>query len=159
MIYFTMVLALLFTVLAIVLHNTLLSVLSLAVVSALLSIVFFQLGAPAAGAFELSVGAGLITVLIILTISFIQTQKERKRSFSVIWISVSLAAVAIFFYFLQQFTPIIFSAKSFSSGNWGDVGDVLWKQRAFDLFPQALIILAAVFGILALLRTEKGEHQ
>jgi NADH:ubiquinone oxidoreductase subunit 6 (subunit J) len=158
MIYFTMTLILLFTIVAILLRNNLLSVLSLAVVSALLAIVFFQLGAPVAGTFELSVGAGLITVLIILTISFIQTKKQNKRDYSLIWIGASLAVAAIFFYFLQILTSVSFASQTSTPGNWGSVGEVLWKERVFDLFPQALIIIAAVFGILALLRTEKGGH-
>jgi NADH:ubiquinone oxidoreductase subunit 6 (subunit J) len=158
MIYFTMTLVILFTIVTILLRNNLLSVLSLAVVSALLAIVFFQLGAPVAGTFELSVGAGLITVLIILTISFIQTGKQKKRDYSLIWIGVSLAVAAIFFYFMQILAPTLFSSKTVSVVTWSSVGEVLWKERIYDLFPQALIILAAVFGILALLRTEKGGH-
>lgn len=37
--------------------------------SVLLSVLFFTLGAPFAGAFELSVGAGLISVLFIIATS------------------------------------------------------------------------------------------
>lgn len=44
--------------------------------SVVLSIMFFILGAPFAGAFELSVGAGLISVLFIIATSL--TEKKRK---------------------------------------------------------------------------------
>ena len=54
MIYLTMGLMLVFALLAIFLKDILLSVLSLAAVSTLLSIAFFQFGAPVAGAFRWS---------------------------------------------------------------------------------------------------------
>jgi NADH-quinone oxidoreductase subunit J len=158
MIYATMCLIVLFTILSIFLSDTLLSVLSLATVSALLGIAFFQLGAPVAGVFELSVGAGLITVLVILTISFIQSKKEKVVSNKTFWALVSLSS-AVFLAFLF----IIFSSANKSPGvapvAWNKVGEVLWKTRAFDLIPQVLVILAAAFGILALLRPQKEENE
>ena len=42
---------------------------SLAILSILISIMFFQLASPYAGVFELSVGAGLITALFVSVIS------------------------------------------------------------------------------------------
>jgi NADH-quinone oxidoreductase subunit J len=44
--------------------------------SVVLSILFFLLGAPFAGAFELSVGAGLISILFVITTSL----SSKKRS-------------------------------------------------------------------------------
>ncbi|MCX5971101.1 MAG: hypothetical protein NTV14_06325 [Coprothermobacterota bacterium] len=154
MIYFTLSLLLIFALLAIFLKDNLLSILSLAAVSALLAIVFFQLQAPVAGVFELSVGAGLITVLAVLTISFIRTKHEKAQSGALLWALVGLAAVSILFFLFQLFSPGAFSPTLTEAG-WNDVGLVLWKARAFDLFPQVLIVLAAILGILALLR-KKG---
>lgn len=156
MTYLTMAFLVLFAVLAILLPSTLMSVLSLAAVSALLSIVFFQLGAPVAGVFELSVGAGLITVLAVLTISFIQTRKVKKQVRTELWIVASFAAAALFFFIFNTLSPWV-SPSSMPPVNWGAVGEVLWRLRAFDLLPQALVILSAVLGILVLLRPEKGE--
>ncbi|MCX5975596.1 MAG: hypothetical protein NTV33_01885 [Coprothermobacterota bacterium] len=154
MIYFTLSLLLIFALLAIFLKDNLLSILSLAAVSALLAIVFFQLQAPVAGVFELSVGAGLITVLAVLTISFIQTKHEKAQSGALLWALVGLAAVSILFFLFQLFSPGAFSPTLAESG-WNDVGLVLWNARAFDLFPQVLIVLAAILGILALLRKKE----
>jgi NADH-quinone oxidoreductase subunit J len=47
--------------------------------SVALATLFFMLGAPYAGGFELSVGAGLISVLFILAISLTQTLKTSPR--------------------------------------------------------------------------------
>jgi NADH-quinone oxidoreductase subunit J len=49
------------------------AVISLGVGSALLATSFFWMGAPYAGGFELSVGAGLISVLFLIIISLTET--------------------------------------------------------------------------------------
>src|SRR4030042_7005738 len=58
-----------FSVLAIALKDLLKSAISLAVSSLLLGIIFCRMNAPYAGVFEISVVAGLITVLFMLTIA------------------------------------------------------------------------------------------
>ncbi len=156
MTYLTMSLLILFAFLAVFLKDVLLSVLSLASVSALLSILFFQLGCPVAGVFELSVGAGLITVLVVLTISFIQTRREKGQERRILWVLVALAASALVFFLFQTATRLAYPS-SIPPAGWGEVGEVLWKLRSFDLVPQVLVVLSAVFGILTLLRREKGE--
>src|SRR4030042_1082325 len=59
----------LFSVLAILIKDLLKAAISLAVASLLLGIIFFRMNAPYAGVFEISVVAGLITVLFMLTIA------------------------------------------------------------------------------------------
>ena len=46
--------------------------------SAALAMLFFMLGAPYAGGFELSVGAGLISVLFIVAISLTESMGRRQ---------------------------------------------------------------------------------
>ncbi|MCR4433101.1 MAG: NADH-quinone oxidoreductase subunit J [bacterium] len=157
MIYLTLGFLLFFALLAVFLRDTLLSVLSLATVSALLSIAFYQLNSPVAGAFELSVGAGLITVLAVLTISFLQKRKEKKQPGAALWLALSLALAALVFFLFQALWPQVL-ADIIPETSWGEVGEILWKVRLFDLLPQILVILAAVLGILALLRKE-GESK
>jgi len=157
MIYLTLALLLVAALVAILLKDNLLSVLSLATVSALLSIVFFQLGAPVAGVFELSVGAGLITVLVILTISFLQERREKGPGHWLLWSVLSLTVVVCLLYLFQVLSSKIYTSPVPPAG-WGQVGSVLWKMRSFDLLPQVLIILAAAFGILAMLRPKAAAH-
>ncbi|MBN2002437.1 MAG: NADH-quinone oxidoreductase subunit J [Anaerolineae bacterium] len=52
--------------------------LALGVSSAALAMLFFEFGAPYAGGFELSVGAGLISVLFLMTISLTRSLEERR---------------------------------------------------------------------------------
>jgi hypothetical protein len=45
-----------------------------------------------------------------------------------------------------------------SGAESGSFGDVLWKQRTFDLIGQLAVILAGVFAVLALFR-KKDKHE
>ena len=57
------------TIIALVAKNLVRSAVALGVGSAALATLYFMLDAPYAGGFELSVGAGLISVLFIVAIS------------------------------------------------------------------------------------------
>ena len=65
-----------FTLIAIFSKRLLISAVSLGLVSVILSIIFFDLGAPFAGGFELSIGAGLISILFIIAISLTEMGKH-----------------------------------------------------------------------------------
>lgn len=64
---------------AVLLKNLLRAAIALGVGSAALATLFFMLGAPYAGGFELSVGAGLISVLFIIAISLTETMRRERR--------------------------------------------------------------------------------
>jgi uncharacterized MnhB-related membrane protein len=66
---------------AVLLKNLLRAAVALGASSVALAALFFILRAPYAGAFELSVGAGLISVLLIVTISLTESlQGENDES-------------------------------------------------------------------------------
>jgi NADH:ubiquinone oxidoreductase subunit 6 (subunit J) len=48
--------------------------------SVVLSVLFFLLGAPFAGAFELSVGAGLISILFVIATSLSSKKRGKGES-------------------------------------------------------------------------------
>jgi len=56
-------------IVAVVSKNLLRAAIALGIGSATLAVIFFLLNAPYAGGFELSVGAGLVSVLFIVAIS------------------------------------------------------------------------------------------
>jgi NADH-quinone oxidoreductase subunit J len=68
-----------FSILAVELKDLLKSAISLAVASAILAIIFYQLDAPYAAMFELSVCAGLITVLFASTINLTKGSEEHEE--------------------------------------------------------------------------------
>lgn len=73
--WIAMGLVLLLAVLAVHLRDLLMGALALAVMSAILAALFFHFGAPWAGAFELSVCAGFITVLFLAVIALTEARE------------------------------------------------------------------------------------
>lgn len=72
-------LLIIFSILAVELKDLLKSAISLAVASVILAIIFYQLEAPYAAMFELSVCAGLITVLFASTINLTKGSEEHEE--------------------------------------------------------------------------------
>jgi NADH:ubiquinone oxidoreductase subunit 6 (subunit J) len=64
---------------AVLLENLLHAAIALGIGSALLSVAFFLLKAPYAGSFELSVGAGLISVLFLIAITLTESVGRPRR--------------------------------------------------------------------------------
>ena len=69
---------LVFTLIAIFAKRLLISAVSLGLSSVMLAIIFFANRAPFAGGFELSIGAGLVSILFIMAISL--TEKGKHES-------------------------------------------------------------------------------
>ena len=64
---------------AVLFKSLLRAAVALGVGSAALAALFFLLDAPYAGGFELSVGAGLISVLFIIAISLTESMRRQHR--------------------------------------------------------------------------------
>jgi NADH:ubiquinone oxidoreductase subunit 6 (subunit J) len=145
-----------FSVLAILLKDLLKSAIALAVASLLLGIVFFRMNAPYAGVFEISVVAGLITVLFILTIALTKAGDEVRESKLVNWV-FPVVFVAFVIIDALVMKALLGRVPALAAGpEAGSFGDVLWKGRTLDLVGQIAVILAGVFAVLALFR--KREH-
>ena len=69
---------LIFTLIAIFSKRLLISAVSLGLTSVMLAINFFAMGAPFAGGFELSIGAGLVSILFIMAISLTERGKHES---------------------------------------------------------------------------------
>lgn len=149
---------LVFAVLAILLRDLLKSAISLAVASLLLGILFFRMNAPYAGVFEISVVAGLITVLFVLTIALTKAGDEVRESKLANWIFPLVFVVFIVIDALVM-KGLLGKVPALASGaEAGSFGDVLWKARTYDLVGQIAVILAGVFAVLALFRKrEKND--
>ena len=147
----------LFSVLALLLKDLLRSAIALAVASLLLGIIFFRLGAPYAGVFEISVVAGLITVLFVLTIALTTAGEEVRESrlanvvFPLVFVAFIVVDALVMKGLLGQVPALASGAET------GAFGDVLWKGRTFDLVGQIAVIMAGVFSVLALFR-KRDKH-
>ncbi len=142
---------------AILAKDLLKSAVALAVASLFLGIIFFRMGAPYAGVFEISVVAGLITVLFMLTIALtkqggdVRESKTVKIVFPLFFIVFLLIDFFVMRGILAQVPALEGAAEA------GTFGDVLWKERSFDLIGQLAVILAGVFAVLALFR-KRNHH-
>jgi NADH-quinone oxidoreductase subunit J len=147
-------------VLAVFATDLIRSVIALLFGSVGLTLILFNLNASMAGIFELSVGAGLITVLFILAISLTrpltkETQKERQkkhyRNFFVLPFIITI--IAVLFYLNREQLMSAFTISQVK--DTASVGEVLWGNRGLDLIGQISILLVGVFGVVVLFKRGK----
>ena len=133
---------------------------ALALTSAMLAVVMYSLGAKIAAVLELSVCAGLISVVFVSVISltqrkpfkdYVTRRMSRMRRFWLLPLVLVAIGVALSFVHapVQLAIPV--------PGGDGDVQTVMWSLRQLDLFGQILILLAGVFGVLVLFKKEEKD--
>ncbi len=127
----------------------------LALVSATLTALLFAMDSPLAAVFELSVCAGLITVVFVSVISLTQAgspQEQQKGEpnhyarFLPMVILVLLMAWALRSVFSDTPVPLC----SVSSGQ--DIRHTLWGLRKLDVFGQLAAMFAGIYGVIVLFR-------
>jgi NADH:ubiquinone oxidoreductase subunit 6 (chain J) len=144
-------------VLAAVSKDLLRSAIALLFCSLGLTLLLFNLNAPLAGVFELSVCAGLISVLFINVISLArpvsgeeQISKVKNHYQRFIWLPLLVLIVAIVLWVNRGF---LFSALIFHKvADNATLGEVLWGTRGLDLIGQVMILLVGVYGIVVLFK-------
>jgi len=134
--------------------------LALALSSALLAVFMFSLGAVWAAVIELSVCAGLISVVFVSVVSLTEQRPlkellaERKSRLRRFWpLPLLLVALGVGLSFVHTPVQVVLPLPS---GD-GDVRTVLWTLRQLDLFGQIMILLAGVFGVLVLFKKEAKD--
>jgi NADH:ubiquinone oxidoreductase subunit 6 (subunit J) len=123
------------------------SALWLAGASATLATVFYQMGAPEVAVIELSVGAGLVTVLFVFAINVAGEEGQLGTPVVPLWAGGTLllvAAVLIGVLVLPGPVPA-------AAGPPDNLAQVLWQARGLDLLVQMVLIFAGVLGLLGLL--------
>jgi uncharacterized MnhB-related membrane protein len=128
-----------------------LSAIWLAGVSALLAILFFKMGASQVAVIELSVGAGLVTVLFIFAISV--AGDEAITASPNIPKAIIIGLLLAFMILLGVFIFPPNSAKPLSPES--PLTTVLWTDRGLDVLVQIVLIFAGVLGLLGLLAEAK----
>ena len=148
----------LFSVLAVLLRDLLKAAISLAVASLFLGIIFFRMNAPYAGVFEISVVAGLITVLFMLTIALtggrrqdVPRKQDRELGLSRL-LHGFLVIDALVMKGLMNKIPALASGRESRDSSVRSSG----RRATFDLVGQLAVILAGVFAVLALFR-KRGQ--
>jgi NADH-quinone oxidoreductase subunit J len=133
----------------------LLAAISLAVTSIVVTLLMFKLNSPIAAVFELSICAGLITVIFITTISFVKPVEQedlreirKKRIKKYVALPIILIIVGVVTKFVIK--PMTLSLPAVIQET--NVANVLWNLRQVDLLGQAIILLVGVFGIVVLFK-------
>jgi len=149
---FALILASLWTVMT---RSLLRSAIGLALTSVILTIIMFRLNSHLAAVFELSVCAGLISVLFVSTISLthplsrqevMQHMRERLARFWFLPLIIIITGVALSF---VRMKPVIHLP---SPEAVKDVRQVIWSVRQVDLLGQVIILLSGVFGVVILFK-------
>ena len=142
-------------VICVFIRNLLKASIMMAVISAVLAILMFLLGAPLAAVFELSVCSGLITVIFISAISMTRVRskeeeaqrvKNRRRRFFLLPVLLIVLTTGLLFFLWPHLAALIPNAAESTSAV--TEADVFWIERPADLVGQIIIVLAGVFGIL-----------
>ena len=146
-----------FAALAVFLKDLVRAALSLAFMSALLAVLLYRLDSPYAAVFELSVVAGLITVLFVSTIALTREHEDNESTWP---LYVFVLGLLLFGLVDLSIMKSLFGAVPAGDGNAAkSFGDTLWSLRALDMVGQIAVIFGGVFGVLALLRdTEKDKN-
>ena len=148
------VVAVVFAVQAIRAKGLTASALWLAGVSALSAVVFYLYGAHQVAVIELSVGAGLVTVLFVLAINI--AGDETVSAKPVLPWPLIIGLVLLFVVLLGWFilaSPVI---PIISTQTNNPFAEVIWQERGLDVLVQVVLIFSGVLGLLGLLAEAKG---
>ena len=121
----------------------------LAGASALTALLMFRLGAPEVAVIELSVGAGLVTVLFVFAINIAGEEPPGKLRSLVpapVAVVVALCAVGLgAFMALPNLRSVsgIIQPERFAK--------VLWEDRSLDVLLQVVLLIGGVLAVLGLL--------
>jgi uncharacterized MnhB-related membrane protein len=127
------------------------STIYLAFVSACVAMMLYLLGAYQVAVIELSVGAGLVTVLLIYAISVVGDEAFDPGPVIPRPVAVGLTLLtAVMLGYMAYSLP----TKALT-GRFPPLVTALWQQRVLDVWIQMVLIFAGVLGILGLLSEGK----
>ncbi|MCS7060743.1 MAG: NADH-quinone oxidoreductase subunit J [Anaerolineae bacterium] len=134
------------------------SALWLAGASAFIAMIFYSMGAREVAIIELSVGAGLVTILFVFAISVAGDEHNVGRLAvprALAALLAGLCAIGLL-WFASGVVSIVPNAPQ-STG----LTQMLWRDRALDTLVQVALVYTGVIGLLGLLqagRTEVDVH-
>lgn len=155
-------LAVICSVFAVVRTRVIRAAIMLAALSVIVTLILFLLKSPLAAVFELSVCAGLITVIFISVISLTNPLSQDERSEAresmfkkFILLPVIVIVCAAAFYLLTENIGFIPLPAEVTEEVPSKIA--LWGFRQIDLIGQIIIILAGVLGVVVLFKDTKGD--
>jgi NADH:ubiquinone oxidoreductase subunit 6 (subunit J) len=142
----------LFSFQAIRVSRLIISALWLAGASALLSLIFYFMGAQMIAVIELSVGAGLVTVIFVFAITI--AGDEAGDLSSLIPRPLAAAMVILPLAIMGWYAlPLTITHLPVTEAS---LAATLWQQRSLDVFVQVVLIFSGVLGLLGVLQEAKA---
>lgn len=141
-------------VLALSSRRLLISAVWLALTSALVALLLYMLGGPHIAVIELSVGAGLVTVLFVFAINIsgdavIDTEPILPKPYA--WGSLVIAAGLALFMILKTLGIVSFADEVIKTSI------INWDSRYLDFILQVVLIFAGVLGVIGILAPGKQQ--
>ncbi|MFA5139898.1 MAG: hypothetical protein WC728_11760 [Elusimicrobiota bacterium] len=139
-----------FSMCAVMADDLLKAAVSLGAASVALTLLFYEMAAPWAAVFELSVCAGLITVLFVSSINLIRGEErflaESRHRFAALPLFAFCFAAGLWL-FGDHVSATLLPARDGASDP--GVGAALWSLRRRDILGQICMFLAGVLAIAA----------
>ncbi len=136
------------TVGAIAARRLLTSALWLAGASALVALFMYLLGAHEVAVIELSVGAGLVTILFVFAINIAGEEPIQLRPLLPRPLALGLILVTLILFGWVTIPNLLNLTPAESSSTFLQV---LWQDRQMDVLLQILLIFSGVMGVIGLL--------
>ncbi len=133
----------------------LISAIWLAGCSALVALLLYMLGSGEIAVIELSVGAGLVTVIFVFAINIAgeeQIARQRLIPWPVTWCLLAITVILLGWLILPYLAPVfpIMAKLTFAQA--------VWEQRELDTLLQIFLIFSGVLGLLGLLSDPNPRH-
>ncbi|MGQ9903050.1 MAG: Na(+)/H(+) antiporter subunit B [Anaerolineae bacterium] len=127
----------------------------LAGASAFMAMIFYGMGAREVAIIELSVGAGLVTVLFVFAISVAGDESIEGKPAVPRALAAMLAGLCIIglIWLLRDI-----AAPTPTAASAGALTTVLWEDRALDVLAQVALIFTGVIGMLGLLAEPRAAQ-
>src|SRR5574340_275078 len=133
----------------------LVSAIWLAGTSAFVALEMYLLGAPEIAVIELSVGAGLVTILFVFAINLTGEENfdaRRMMPRPLAGALLAVAAVLLLYFILPEINASMIVPLQ------GTFRDIFWENRKLDTVLQLLMIFSGVLGVMGFLEEEKKER-
>ena len=142
----TLVACILFAAAAVRATGLIAAAICLALTSALLALSLYLLDAPFVAVIELSVGAGLVAVLVVLTVVGARGATFGARPGMPRWLAVMLVGVPVgilCWMLIGGTQPLLPAATQ-------DFAQTLWQERGLDALGQVVLLCVAAFAVRVL---------
>ncbi|MEM3437146.1 MAG: NADH-quinone oxidoreductase subunit J [Nitrososphaerales archaeon] len=124
--------------------------------SSVLSVIFYILGAPYIAVFQLAIYAGAIAVLFLATLHTTKGRVIGKNLSSILNLILAILLPFIILTFSINIIDALNMVNPPQSYPLEKSPFFLWTYRSFDIIIQGLLLLATVTAVIAILRKKEG---